>query len=179
MATSVSGQPTVKIFGWWQRANRATAPHDFCVPEAARNLVQLGLAKLCLKGFAVQLLRPPSDLLTRKEKRLIRNLEPRKPRFPKQRKFIQITIRGLSCKMGPRVTEEAADGSICAMTAVEAYLMIFAGSYCPLVPSQGIFCLSTSAPEHGLPGDPESPPLGVMKHSGAAPNSENEEIYAQ
>lgn len=163
MATSVSREPTVKIFEWWQRTNSSAMPLDLCAPDAARNLVELKLAKRCQKGFAIQLLRPLAELLTRKEKQLVQSLEPRKPRFPKQRKFIQITIRGLSCKMTPRVTEDAAEGSICAMTAAEAYLMIFAGSYCPLI------LLTTSAPEHGM----------HMKHSGATPNSENEEIYAQ
>lgn len=35
--------------------------------------------------------------------------------------------------MGPRVTEEAADGSPTAQAAAEGYIAIFAGSYCPLI----------------------------------------------
>lgn len=99
------------IFGWWQRPG--TEPLDHCAPDHASRLVELRLAKRCMKGFAIQLRNPPRR---------------------QQKKFLRIVIHGKSCQMGPRVTEEAAEGSRLAQEAALAYLMIFAGSYCPLIP---------------------------------------------
>jgi hypothetical protein len=108
------GAKKIRMFGWWQQGGE---PFDHCSPEEAAHLVERRLARRRQGGFAIQL---------------------REPAKRKQRTFLQITIRGMSCKMGPRVTEDAADGSGTAQAAAEAYLIIFAGSYCPLIPKESI-----------------------------------------
>jgi hypothetical protein len=106
--------PKVRIFGWWQKPG--TEPLDLCEPAHAKRLVELKLAKGCMKGFGIQL---------------------RKPRGPvaKYRKFLLITIRGVSCKMGPRIIEGIMMGFYAGV--LENYPTIHQGSYCPLVLRDG------------------------------------------
>ena len=77
------------MFGWWQLASKSTTPFDTCPPEHAARLVELNLAKRCLKGFAIQLFQPPER---------------------RQKLFMRIDINDASCKMGPRICEGAAAG---------------------------------------------------------------------
>jgi hypothetical protein len=106
--------PTIRIFGWWERPFGQAAAH--CTREQAQAMVQRKRARWRMSGFAVQL---------------------REPVGRRQQKFMKIIIHGTSCEMGPRVTEDACDeqapGHKLAKAAAEAYLMIWAGSYCPLV----------------------------------------------
>lgn len=95
---------------------------DYCPPEHANALVERKLAKRCMKGFAIQLKNWAPTIRNRKL-------------------FLRIVIHGKSCQMGPRVTEDAADesapGHELAKAAALAYLMIHAGSYCPLILQDG------------------------------------------
>jgi hypothetical protein len=115
MGISVSqNAPTIRIFGWWERPfGQASA---FCTRAQAELMVLRKRARWRMSGFAVQL---------------------REPAKRQQKKFMEIVIRGMSCQMSPRVTADACDesapGHKLAKAAAEAYLMIFAGSYCPLM----------------------------------------------
>lgn len=79
-------------------------------------MVQRKRARWRMSGFAVQL---------------------REPAKRQHKQFVKIIIHGMSCEMGAGVTHDACDesepGHKLAKAAAEAYLMIWAGSYCPLV----------------------------------------------
>ena len=106
----------VRVYGANQRPGLGTTPKGYMTREDAREAVRRNFAVPCVKGFAIHLRPDPEQ------------------RF---KKWNRITIRGQSCQMGPRVTQLAADDSEpgCgrAREAAESYLMIWAGSYCPLV----------------------------------------------
>lgn len=107
----------VRVYDWDQRPGLGTEPTGYMMREDASEAVKRGYAVPCVKGFAIHLKPDPQR------------------RF---QKWIEIVIRGQSCKMGPCVTLSAADdddpGCNLAREAAIAYLMIWAGSYCPLIP---------------------------------------------
>lgn len=109
MSTPVSeNAPTIRIYGWWERPfGQASA---FCTRLQAQIMVQRRRARWRMSGFAVQLREP----VTRQQKKL----------------FLLI-IRGISCKMGPRVIEAIAMGFYAGI--LEDYPAIYQGSYCPLL----------------------------------------------
>lgn len=106
----------VRVYNWDQRPGLGTQPSGYVTREDANKAVKLKMAVPCVKGFAIHLKPDPQR------------------RF---KKFLRIVIHGTSCTMGPRVTHDACDeaepGHKLAKAAAEAYLMIWAGSYCPLL----------------------------------------------
>jgi hypothetical protein len=103
---------TIRIYGWWERPfGQASA---FCTRLQAQVMVQRRRARWRMSGFAVQL---------------------REPVTRQQKKLLLLIIRGISCKMGPRIIEAIAMGFYAGI--LEDYPTIHQGSYCPLVLREG------------------------------------------